>query len=480
MKHDLTMKDYFALGFGAIIGTGWIVLVGDWIILGGGPLEAILAFVIGGLLLLPFGAVFGELASAIPVSGGVIDYADRAFGKKTAFLTGWFVILGNGCLVPWEGVAISQFIDVVWGSVPSLRWLRMWRMTVPHSTGSIAVIPSLIAEIVVCVIIVLNHHGAKLTAVMSRIIVAALTIAVIVIFCVGLFRGNFSNLTHPVFSSISSSASGSVSGTVTKAHDFTGGFITVLVMTPFFYVGFDTIPQAAEEAGSHVDWHRFGWVIMGSIGAAALFYVICITGFTLFQPWPNFVSHSFPAVHVIRLLPVFLSIPLIVIATASPIGPMNSFYAATSRVILEMGRKSLLPSVCARVDKTTGTPTTANIVMAVAALVGPWIPSTFLVSLVSISSFAFVAACMVSAAACWKLRVTEPDLPRPYTVPGGRWGIGAAIVMGVVLLILLIVPFSPGHLTVAEWCGVLIWALLGCCVVACRHIHRHISSYRSR
>jgi APA family basic amino acid/polyamine antiporter len=474
MKHDLTMKDYFALGFGAIIGTGWIVLVGDWMILGGGPIEAICAFVVGALLLLPFGAVFGELASAIPVSGGVIDYAERAFGKRTAFLTGWFVILGNGCLVPWEGVAISQFVDTVWGSVPGLEWLKTWRITAPHGAGSIAVIPSLFAVIVACLIIVLNHHGAKSTAIMSRIVVAFLTIAVIVIFCVGLVKGRWSNLADPLFTTIQHSASGSVSGTVTKAHNFASGFITVLVMTPFFYVGFDTIPQAAEEAGSHVDWHRFGWVIMGSIGAAALFYTVCIAGFSLFQPWPQFVSHAFPAVHVMTQLPAFLSVPLIVIATLSPIGPMNSFYAATSRVILEMGRKGLLPSICARVNNATGVPTTANVVMAIAALIGPWIPSAFLVTLVSISSFAFVAACSVSAAACWKLRNSEPHLARPYTVPCGKWGIGIALGMGGILLLLLIVPFSPGHLNEAEWIGVLAWALCGYGVILVRKIHRKL------
>ncbi|MDD4402190.1 MAG: amino acid permease, partial [Desulfitobacteriaceae bacterium] len=70
MKKSLGLWNYFTMGFGAIIGTGWILLVGDWMRIGGGPIAALLAFAVGALILFPVGAVFGELSSAIPVSGG--------------------------------------------------------------------------------------------------------------------------------------------------------------------------------------------------------------------------------------------------------------------------------------------------------------------------------------------------------------------------------------------------------------------------
>jgi len=49
-----------------MIGVGWLVLMDDW--LGrGGPLGAMLAFGIGGLLLLPIGYVYGHGFSACPM-----------------------------------------------------------------------------------------------------------------------------------------------------------------------------------------------------------------------------------------------------------------------------------------------------------------------------------------------------------------------------------------------------------------------------
>ena len=37
MQKTLSIWNYFTIGFGAIIGTGWVLLVGDWMIIGGGP-----------------------------------------------------------------------------------------------------------------------------------------------------------------------------------------------------------------------------------------------------------------------------------------------------------------------------------------------------------------------------------------------------------------------------------------------------------
>ena len=72
MKKELTLFNFFTIGFGAIIGTGWVLLVGDWMVLGGGPIPAMIAFAIGAIFLVPIGMCFGELTAAIPISGGII------------------------------------------------------------------------------------------------------------------------------------------------------------------------------------------------------------------------------------------------------------------------------------------------------------------------------------------------------------------------------------------------------------------------
>lgn len=75
-KKVLSRLDVLFLAFGAMIGWGWVVLSGNWII-GAGTLGAMLAFVLGGVLVIFVGLAYAELASAMPTSGGALIYVLR-------------------------------------------------------------------------------------------------------------------------------------------------------------------------------------------------------------------------------------------------------------------------------------------------------------------------------------------------------------------------------------------------------------------
>lgn len=113
-------RKVFTNGFGAIIGTGWVLQAGDWMVVGGGPVPAMIAFLIGAIFLVPIGAVFGELTAVIPISGGIVEYVDRSFGRTLSYITGWLLALGNGILCPWEAIAISTLVSDMFGSLPGL------------------------------------------------------------------------------------------------------------------------------------------------------------------------------------------------------------------------------------------------------------------------------------------------------------------------------------------------------------------------
>jgi len=59
LARQLRATDYFTLGWGTMVGVGWLVIMDDWL-LRGGALGALLVFVIGGALLLPIGWVYGS------------------------------------------------------------------------------------------------------------------------------------------------------------------------------------------------------------------------------------------------------------------------------------------------------------------------------------------------------------------------------------------------------------------------------------
>ena len=80
---------------------------------------------------------------------------------------------------------------------------------------------------------------------------------------------------------------------------------------------------------------------------------------------------------------------MLCIATIGPMGPMNSFYGATSRIMLAMGRKGQLPRSFAEVDPVSGTPKTANILLAVLTVIGPFLGKKMLVPLTNVSALAY-------------------------------------------------------------------------------------------
>ncbi|MDN5661248.1 MAG: amino acid permease, partial [Brevibacterium aurantiacum] len=57
--------DALIIGFGAMIGFGWVVLTGEWLS-GAGTLGAILAFVVGGIIMCFVGTVYSEMVAAMP------------------------------------------------------------------------------------------------------------------------------------------------------------------------------------------------------------------------------------------------------------------------------------------------------------------------------------------------------------------------------------------------------------------------------
>src|SRR5690625_3676080 len=107
LKTILGNKDVLALAFGAMIGWGWVVTAGLWIT-EAGSLGAIIAFLIGGLLVVLVGLTYAELTSALPLAGGELVFSYKAMGRVASFVTTWAVILGYVSVVSFVAVEIGR------------------------------------------------------------------------------------------------------------------------------------------------------------------------------------------------------------------------------------------------------------------------------------------------------------------------------------------------------------------------------------
>src|SRR5882757_3382352 len=124
LARKLSFWNYFALGFGTMIGTGWVILMDDW--LGrGGPLGAMIGFLMGGVLLLPIGYVYGQWVRRLPDAAGEAAYTAQVFSPFVSYLTGWMMLLAYFIVCPWEAVALGKLASYIF---PQLDTLELYRV----------------------------------------------------------------------------------------------------------------------------------------------------------------------------------------------------------------------------------------------------------------------------------------------------------------------------------------------------------------
>lgn len=112
LARRLRITDYFSLGWGTMVGVGWLVVMDDWL-LRGGPLGGILGFAIGGVLLLPIGFVYGKWVMAMPDAAGEVAYTAKVFPRAVSFYTGWMMMLAYFIVCPWEAVAVGRLAGFI-------------------------------------------------------------------------------------------------------------------------------------------------------------------------------------------------------------------------------------------------------------------------------------------------------------------------------------------------------------------------------
>src|SRR5438552_18829957 len=97
LARKLRVVDYFTLGWGTMVGVGWLVVMDDWL-LRGGAVGGVGGFAIGGALLLPIGYVYGQLVMAMHDAAGEVASTDKGFPQAVSCATGLKMVLSD-CIV---------------------------------------------------------------------------------------------------------------------------------------------------------------------------------------------------------------------------------------------------------------------------------------------------------------------------------------------------------------------------------------------
>ncbi|HXY16451.1 MAG TPA: APC family permease [Terriglobales bacterium] len=427
LARKLRVVDYFTLGWGTMVGVGWLVIMDDWL-LRGGVLGAVLGFAIGGALLLPIGYIYGKLVAQMPDAAGEVAYTAKVFPQSVSFATGWMMVLAYFIVCPWEAIAVGKIAGYIFPVLDSIELYRVGNRPVylPHLFIGLALTAT---------ITLLNYRGIRLSATFQNW-AAFGTLALFVIFVsFGITKGSPANF-PPLFT-----------------HTPLISVLLVIQIVPYFMTGYESVAKGAEEASPEFRSNGFFKAIWMAIVVGILFYTIVIAAVAYVAPWRQLTSEKFMTAVAFQSAVGARWIVSLILAAAmlSLFKVFNGNFIASTRLLFAMGRRGLVDHSVSQIHPRNQTPSMAVLCIGIATAVCMFLGDSILVPISEVGSVASAVGWLAACAAYYQMR------------PATRQKFVAALgfVLCIFMILMKITPAIPGHFSGYEWLALAIWIVLG-------------------
>lgn len=435
----------WAIALGAAIGWGAFVQPINWMQTAG-PLGVILGFSIGALLMMLIAVSYGFLIRSFPVSGGEFAYAFISLGRTHAFISGWFLTLGYICIVALNASALALMFKYVFPSI--IENIYLYSIAGWDVYG----MEIIIASLGLVIFGYLNIKGTGLSGSIQFIFALIMVIGVIALtFSVGIQpSAGFTNI-QPLFP------------TNTTAF---AAVISIVAIAPWAFVGFDTVPQVAEEFNFPAS-KAFMLIIMALVFASGI-YSFMILATSMASPWEVVASenHLWGTGYVIQELLGPIGLIILVVALSMGIFTgLNGFILAASRLLFAMARAKILPSAFGELHPKYKTPHVAIIFTVIISAIAPWFGREALVWVVDMSSIGVSIAYLYTCITAFHLfkwstnDITDPS--KQEVAPWKKLISFIGILASITFIGLLLIPGSPAFLGIESRIALIVWVVLG-------------------
>ncbi len=398
---------FLALGFGTVVGSAWVAILGDWLT-AAGPGGAIVGLMAGGVCMALIGLCYAELTTRVPEAGGEFVYALRIFGPRIAFAVAWLTLLMLVAIMIFEGLALAWFIGRLLPSWSQTPVYTLFGETITWEALGIGTLGALGAAF-------LNWRGgtfsARAHAGMTLILVVGAGVLVVAYFS----YGSTAHLA-PFWGRPDGEA-------------WWRGALWIFALSAVLLNGFQTIPHAVEERSAEVSLRTVAGTIAMSILAAALFYVIIVLGAASVMPWRELAQSDLAVIAAAAQLPrgALWQDAVLLIAIVSLFKTWNGVAFMAARLALAAARAGLLPGALARVHPRHGSPMVAVAVLAVINILGLVLGRGAIVPLLNAAAMGMTVILAMTVLGLWVLKRRGGGAP--YQVPGGRALVGAAMLL---------------------------------------------------
>ena len=251
LKRQLSPLNVWALALGCIIGWGSFINPGKKFLPNSGVAGTAIAMAMGAIVMIIIAFSYAYMIPKYPKAGGEFTFTKECFGKSMAFICGWFLIAAYLTNVPMNSTAIGLIVDGLDGSADVLKF--GFHYTV--AGFDIYFGEMIFATAILVLFAIVNLWGVKKAAIVQNLLSGMLVISVFTLAVAALLSSKAQGINMEPIWGFDKNAAVAASATGTQITDYaksgTGGIISAILATfaiaPWAYVGFDTIPQAAEE-----------------------------------------------------------------------------------------------------------------------------------------------------------------------------------------------------------------------------------------
>lgn len=436
LKKSLNPINVWALALGSIIGWGAFVMPGNLFLQTAGPLGTAIGMLVGGLIMSIIVVSYGYMVEKFPVAGGEFAFSFKGFNRHHAFICAWFLGLSYLSIVPLNATALGLIGRYMFPGILQRGYM--------YSIAGFEVYfgEVLFASLALIIFAYTSIKGMKVSGRLQTMMAFILVGSIFILTAISIFshKTSIENL-KPAFNPDVSPIS---------------GILSIVAIAPWIYVGFDAIPQAAEEF-KFKPKKALG-IMIGALIFGSIMYIAMNTVTAIVFPWKGFIDTDPFWATGVAVEELMGNMGLIILGLAllsSILAGIIGFYMAGSRLLLSLARAKALPKWFGRIHPKYNTPSNAIKFVLLVSLIAPWFGRQVLKWVVDTASIGAAIGYFYTCAAAFNIQRKEKASIglKLFSI------IGAILSIGFVLL--LLVPGMPSYLTLPSRIALIVWIILG-------------------
>lgn len=390
LKRSLSVWEVTLMGVGSILGAGVYIIIGEAAGLSGNSLW--LSFILAAIVASFTGLSYAELSSRFPHSGAEYVYVENSFGKTSAWLVGWLILVGSIIGGTTVAIGFSYYFSAIFGTPILLTAIFML--------------------FVVGIILIVGVQETASITILFTIIEAA---GLLIIIFIGI----------PYFGSVNYFE-------LTKG---ISGLIDASILIFFGYIGFEGISRLAEETENPK--RNIPKAIIYSIIIVTIIYALVGIAAVSVVGWQELSTAKAPLALIAEK--VFGEKSFVILSAIALFATFNTvlfILLSGSRLVYGMAERQALPGVFLLVSKKLKTPWVAIIGIVAASMVFLYIED--LKTVANLTNFAIITVFIVVNASVIYYRYKKP-LQEGFRIPISIGKLPVIPFIGIVILFFMIV-----------------------------------------